>query len=317
MFNPRARRYSPTLEATIVNQAQRILSASHIAVAYTVPQTDGNDVIYDVGALSAQAADCVIAVGGDGTVNAVVSTLMRRGLQRHVALGVLPYGTGNNLVRSFGLARSSDRALQTIRQGYTVSLDVGLLNQRYYCINASFGLFAYLLLHRVTHSRLGYTYEALRHLRVRPWRVRLCYRNAANQMVELPEQRYLLGAMLNTAYYASMLRMAPDAVGDDGLFDIKLIGEASALAYPLIFTALLTGRYGLLRNTVMLRASQVDLFVDPQCRMEVDGDILPAQPAFHLAMAGSIRLLVPERTATGKARVATALFQERRCHSLD
>jgi diacylglycerol kinase (ATP) len=295
VFNPKAKRYSKDAEATIIRQASGILQSSAIAVAYTAPQARGEELRYDIPDFERRSrdVDCVVAVGGDGTVNIVVSALARSGLQAHVPLGVIPCGTGNNLVRSFGLQRATAQALLTIRQGHTVPLDIGMINQQYHCVNASFGLFAHLLAHRVTNSLLGYTYETLRHIRFRPWPTRIRYTDAAGRSIEIPAQRYIVGAMLNTSYYGSILRMAPDVVSDDGLFDVKLVREAPLLAYPFLFTVMLTGQYDLSRNTMTFRATQLELLPDAQCRFETDGDLVPYQQCYRIQVAGRIRLIVP------------------------
>jgi diacylglycerol kinase family enzyme len=295
VFNPKAKRYSREAEATIVEQASRILRGSSLAVTYTVPQHSEHGRRYDVAdfARKSRSAGCVIAVGGDGTINLVVAAMARQGLHPHVPLGVIPYGTGNNLVRSFGLERGSEKALLTIRQGHTVHLDIGLINQQYYCINASIGLFAHVLAHRVTKSLVGYTYETLRHIGFTPWPMRIRYTDAAGHVIELPPQRYILGAMLNTSHYASILRMAPDVVSDDGLFDVKFVRETPVLAYPLVFTILLTGQYDLSRNTMAFRAKRLEVAPEDPCRGEADGDLIPTQPSYCIEIAGHLRLIVP------------------------
>jgi diacylglycerol kinase family enzyme len=295
VFNPNARRYSRKAVTTILAQAAAILPHAKIAVTYTVPQTHRHDVRYAIDdfARCSQDADCVVAVGGDGTVNLVVSALMCSGLSTHVPLGVIPYGTGNNLVRSYGLERQSEKALQTIRQGHTVNLDIGLINQQYYFVNASFGAFSYLIARRVTRSLPGWTYDILRHLGFIPWPVRLRYTDAAGRLVELPGQRYIVGIFLNTSYYGSILHMAPDAIGDDGLFNVKLVGKAPRLAYPLVFTMLLTGQYDLCKNTKTFRARRVEVWPGAACPFETDGDPIPLQPHYTVEMAGQVRLIVP------------------------
>jgi diacylglycerol kinase family enzyme len=170
-----------------------------------------------------------------------ISTLARHGLLPHIPLGVIPYGTGNNLVRSFGLERDSEKALVTIRQGHTTRLDISLVNQAYYGINVSFGLFPYLLARRVTNSLVGYTYETIRHIGFQPWPMRIRYTDAAGHTITLPSQRYILGTMLNTSHYGSIMRMAPDVMSDDGLFDVKLIRATPRVLYPFMFTIMLTG----------------------------------------------------------------------------
>jgi diacylglycerol kinase (ATP) len=294
VFNPKAKRYSRTSEAMLVKQAVKLLSGT-VAVTYTTLQADRPGAHCDIAdfARHSHDSDCVIAVGGDGTINIVISALARHGLLPHIPLGVIPYGTGNNLVRSFGVERDSEKALVTIRQGYTTRLDISLVNQEYYGVNVSFGLFPYLLARRVTNSLVGYTYEAIRHLGFQPWPLRIRYTDAVGHTVTLPSQRYIVGALLNTSHYGSILRMAPDVVSDDGLFDVKLIRATPRVLYPLVFTIILTGQYELSRHTTTLRATRVELLPEAVCGVEMDGDVIPSRQRYCIEIAGHVRLLVP------------------------
>src|SRR5262245_17443125 len=279
----------------LVKQAVKLLSGT-VAVTYTTLQADRPGTRYDIAdfARHGHESDCVIAVGGDGTVNIVISALARHGLLPHLPLGVIPYGTGNNLVRSFGLERDSEKALVAIRQGYTTRLDISRVNQEYHGINVSFGLFPYLLARRVTNSLVGYTYEAIRHIGFQPWPMRIRYTDAAGFTLTLPSQRYIVGAMLNTSHYGSILRMAPDVVSDDGLFDVKLIRATPRVLYPLVFTIILTGQYDLLsRHTTTLHATRVELLPETMCGVEMDGDVIPPRQRYCIQIAGHLRLLVP------------------------
>jgi diacylglycerol kinase family enzyme len=50
-----------------------------------------------------QATECLIAVGGDGTVSAVLKVLMESGRSQDVRIGLIPLGTGNDLARVLNL----------------------------------------------------------------------------------------------------------------------------------------------------------------------------------------------------------------------
>lgn len=299
VFNPRAKRYSREAEAAIVAQASQVFRRSAITVAYTVPQsgTRSASCIIDDFASCGRDIDCVVAVGGDGTINIVVAELMRSGVGSRIPLGVLPYGTGNNFVRSYGLERDNEKALAIIGQGHTINLDIGCINQQYYFVNTSFGLFPYLIARRVTNSLVGWTYDTLRHIGFTPWPVRIRYADPADRVIELPSQRYIMGALLNTSHYGSILHMAPDAVSDDGLFDVKLVREAPRLAYPLLFTVILTGQYDLAPNIMTFRARRMEVLPDTFCYFETDGDPIPLQQRYTVEIAGRVRLLVPLSTS--------------------
>lgn len=295
IFNPKAKRYSQEAERFILQQASHILRGAKLAVVYTVPHSQQADR-YTVPYFDRhrQHVDVVIAVGGDGAINIVANALMQSNRTPQIPLGVIPYGTGNNLVRSYGLERDPEKALITIQQGHTVHLDIGIVNQQHYFVNASFGFFPYLIARRVTKSLVGWTYEALRHIGFAPCPTRIRYTDADNRVIDLPSQRYIVGAMLNTSHYGSFLRMAPDAIGDDGLFDVKLIHEAPKLAYPFLFTVVLTGQYDLARNTTTLRARRLEVLPDTTCHFETDGEMVPLQSSYSVEMAGHIRLIIPE-----------------------
>jgi diacylglycerol kinase family enzyme len=83
----------------------------------------------------------VIAVGGDGTINAVAQAAYAQGC----ALGVLPQGTFNYFARTHGIPADALQALQTLLTCETVPVQVGLINDHVFLVNASLGLYPELL----------------------------------------------------------------------------------------------------------------------------------------------------------------------------
>ena len=78
---------------------------------------------------------CVIAVGGDGTVNEVASVLVNTG----VVMGVLPFGTGNDLARVAGFPEDPEAAVDTLLAGRTRRMDAGMANDRFFLNVSGFG----------------------------------------------------------------------------------------------------------------------------------------------------------------------------------
>ncbi|MDP2309230.1 MAG: diacylglycerol kinase family protein [Pseudomonadota bacterium] len=77
---------------------------------------------------AAADADIVAALGGDGTCSEVVNGLVPGGVavKPKVVFGVIPFGTGGDLVRSLELPRKVDRAYWMLGTGMTLPLDIGL-----------------------------------------------------------------------------------------------------------------------------------------------------------------------------------------------
>lgn len=68
--------------------------------------------------------DVVISMGGDGSLHAVVASLIRLDRLGDVALGLIPLGTGNDFARSLGISDDPATAAQTIVDGHRVAVDV-------------------------------------------------------------------------------------------------------------------------------------------------------------------------------------------------
>ncbi len=89
--------------------------------------TEGPGHASELAARAAARADVVVAVGGDGTCHEVVNGLFDGGVLRRPGLvfGVIPSGTGGDLVRTLEIPAILDRALSVLVSGHTLPLDVG------------------------------------------------------------------------------------------------------------------------------------------------------------------------------------------------
>src|SRR5690606_10168770 len=74
--------------------------------------------------------DLVIAAGGDGTLNEVVSGLAKH--EKRPPLGILPLGTTNDFARAHGIPRMWTDACDLIIRGYTRPIDVGRADDKYF-----------------------------------------------------------------------------------------------------------------------------------------------------------------------------------------
>ena len=74
--------------------------------------------------------DVVVAVGGDGTVNEVASSLVHT----DVALGVIPCGSGNGFARHIGIPVGIKDSIDFVNTAEAVHIDYGKLNgQPFFC----------------------------------------------------------------------------------------------------------------------------------------------------------------------------------------
>lgn len=83
----------------------------------------------------------LVAAGGDGTVNEVISGIHKAGAFDRVSLGVIPLGTGNNFAKNIGVGdiQSSFRVLE---EGEPRRIDVGSADSRLFVNSFVAGLTA-------------------------------------------------------------------------------------------------------------------------------------------------------------------------------
>lgn len=91
----------------------------------------------------------VVAAGGDGTINAVAQATLGSGC----AFGVLPQGTFNYFSRNHGIPADTAQAMQVLLQHDALPVQVGLVNQQVFLVNASLGLYPKLLEDREAWKR--------------------------------------------------------------------------------------------------------------------------------------------------------------------
>lgn len=112
------------------------LGSRGLSTRVCTPQTAAEATVF---AQTASAAgEVVVAMGGDGTINAVIN-----GLLPGATLGIIPAGTVNVLARELGI-RSPRKAWEVISGGKTRPLTVGRVsnpeNQRLFTLMAGVGI---------------------------------------------------------------------------------------------------------------------------------------------------------------------------------
>ncbi|WP_295955664.1 diacylglycerol kinase family protein [Rhodoferax sp.] len=109
-------------------------------------------VAREAAATALATRSAVVAVGGDGTINAVSQAAHAAGC----AMGVVPLGTFNYFARTHGISTEPAQAAQMLMQAVPTPVQVGTVNGHVFLVNASLGLYPVLLEDRETYkARFG------------------------------------------------------------------------------------------------------------------------------------------------------------------
>lgn len=91
----------------------------------------------------------VVAAGGDGTINTVAQQVLGSGCP----FGVLPQGTFNYFSRTHGITSDTVEATRLLLTARAYPVQVGLVNDRLFLVNASLGLYPQLLEDREAYKK--------------------------------------------------------------------------------------------------------------------------------------------------------------------
>ena len=227
----------------------------------------------------------IAVVGGDGTVSTVVDALAHRGIVDRAVVGVLPAGTGCDLIRTFGIPQSIEEAARHLSTPNTYRIDVGRLEGawgvRHFANVASAGLAAAVVEESVRMPRrLG----SMRYITAVASAAPAF--QACEVEVSTPERTHRQHALVmvaaNGQFFGGGWNVAPKALLVDGKLDTQLI-DVPKTAIPRLLPRLMRGMH-LTHPGVRCRSIGEFTFTpELEWPVEVDGDLI-GHGAFRAAM---------------------------------
>jgi diacylglycerol kinase (ATP) len=248
--------------------------------------------------------DRVVVVGGDGTIQEVVNGLLTAvGGQGSVpALGVVPGGNGNDLVRNLFLPLDPMAALAVALGEVTRQIDVAVASApdgrlRHFAVAGGVGFDA-----RVAHvmyghrlpwqrGRAGYfvsTFFEL--LRFRNHRLRLTL--TTDDGDRDIERTSLLVAFANGPYYGGGMQICPGADPSDGLLDVCVAGDLSRWEAIRLLPGIYRGAHVGHPKVEFVRARTIHFDGDDGTLVHLDGEPFGAIPVTIDLRPGALRVAV-------------------------
>jgi len=182
-------------------------------------------------------AERIIAGGGDGTINAVVNSLVGKGKKRpSTIMGVFPLGTANDFARGCAIPVDDlEACLKIACTAPAKAIDVGRMNKKCFINVASLGFGAEVTATtpQQLKSLLGggaYTLMGLATaLKFKPYTGQLIVPGQT-----LVEGEMLVAAVGNNRYAGGGFDVAPKASLSDGLLDFAAITHDAEFSLPTV-----------------------------------------------------------------------------------
>jgi diacylglycerol kinase (ATP) len=274
-----------------------ILEQAGLTVDLTFTQPD-ESLTEAVRLCGQRGYDMVIVGGGDGTVSEVARGLVDTG----IPLGILPFGTFNNIAHSLDLQFDVQEAARTVAAGVTLDIDVGQVGDELFFEAMGAGLDASLF-------PIGEDIKEGRYQRVLEGALTFLRHNWAEIVLVVDGEEIELQAPMvvvaNGPYYGAGFTVAPEASLADGMLDIVTF-ECTWLGIARHFALTAQNREHLEPCVTTFRGREITITSLSPLPAHADGRPIGDAPLTCRVKPGALRVIVPETT---RARAVAGLPQ--------
>lgn len=237
---------------------------------------------------AANNAFAVVAVGGDGSVNDIVSGL----LGTETSLGIIPKGSGNGMARAMQIPLKEEEAIDVINKGNTIKMDIGYANDRPFISNAGVAFDALISRKFAKSTRRGfamYSWLVTKYM----WTYNEWNWDITIDGKHLKEKAFIV-CVANGTQFGYNFQIAPDANWTDGLFDLIIIKKFPKILSAAIVVRAMTGTITDSPYVKHYRGKDI-IISHPELKlMQTDGDAHQCTNKIHFKMMPSVqKVIVP------------------------
>ena len=274
--------------ATAEQAFQRLTAEGHTGqLELTTQAGDANRIAHEA---IENGLHWIIACGGDGTIHEVVNAIAEK---PDVVLGVLPCGKGNDFAEALKIPTKPAEAIEVLLQGVTRKVDLGKIGDHYFDTIVTCGYDAEVS-RRVTEEgapfsgTASYVYTAITTL--------FSYRSPVVRLqgdFGSYDGEILLTATGITSSYGGGMKIAPEAIIDDGLFDVCVIKPVPRRTVLRLLVTLFWGGHAGHPAVQMHRTKSLTIEADPPILLYADGERICYTPATVEIIERGLTVIAP------------------------
>lgn len=235
------------------------------------------------------SVDSVILGGGDGTINAILETL----IDCRLALGILPLGTANDLARTLNIPDSLMAACQIIAEGRLHPIDLGRVNGHYFLNAAHIGLGVKVIEQlsdetKAAWGEFGYARSLIEALRMtRAFRAHISCDGASIR------DRSIHITIANGRYYGAGMTIDGAAIDDQYLHLYSLKPQRFWQLLRLA-PALRLGRLKEQENIFLCKGKTIEIKTSKTLDVTADGEFKTKTPVRFEVVPNALQVYVPQ-----------------------
>lgn len=282
--NKRSGTSSYTTFDALVQQVCADANASY-SIAYTKAPRHATELAQDG---IEKGFSCIVAVGGDGTVNEVASALKGS----PVPMAIVPAGSGNGLARHLGIPLDHKEAMRVIFESEPRSIDTFTINGRLSLNVSGIGFDAHVATEFGKDGRRGLASYA--RIALREYRQFKTFQATLNLDGGLPVvlDAFVI-ALANSAQYGNNARIAPQSSVCDGKLNFVVIKKMPPTRLDLVY-ALFRGDITRSASCKTYEAGKATIQLSRAIPYHVDGEPCAATDTFSVQVhPSSLSVMVP------------------------
>jgi diacylglycerol kinase (ATP) len=231
----------------------------------------------------------IFAVGGDGTVNAIGSRLV----DKPVAFGIIPKGSGNGYARNLGYSINTRLAIKQSIDASPLLVDTGTFNDIPFLNVAGVGLDAEVAQAFSQRKRRGFVSyvqsSAEKILSYQPQNYRMIIDGVVKEFDDI------LGvAVANGTQWGYDAKVSSGASITDGVLDLLVLHRFPLIKVGLIVGKMFNGQFHDSRYVEFFQARAIDIFREDEGYAQIDGEPFSAGKQIRIrTKEKNLSLLLP------------------------
>lgn len=264
---------------------------NHVDIFYTSKKDDG---YYKVLKCDEKNYDFITVVGGDGTINEVVSGMVES--HKTIPLCILAAGTVNDFANYLNLPTEINAVCKLINDFYTVCCDVGKIDNRYFMNVAAGGMFSDVSfsVSKTDKKRLGPLAYYLNGLANLPSQLNTnidlkIILDDVN-VIEEPAKMFMV---TNTNRVGGFENIIPLADIQDGLLDLIIIKKCSVTDLVALSKDYILKKHARSPFISYFQAKKIEIYSKQDVIIDIDGEQGSLLPVTIEVVNEAINILIP------------------------
>ncbi len=287
LLNPAARNGNAGRQKEMI---MRLLQQAGLNTTFVVTQDEAH--ARSTAKTAASEMDIVVAVGGDGTIHQVANGIIESGAA--CALGVIPFGTGNDFVKMLDVPVHVESAIKILAKGKRKAVDYGKVeickisssqsgpenipvgtSERIFVNTLGIGLDAEVgrraASFKVLPGFLAYLAALINTLKNLQEAEAQIILDDANRLFA---GRFILSSVGNGTTSGGLFKLTPFAAFDDGWLDVCVVEHLSVPRLLMRIPQVLRGTHTDMKQYHAGKAKKVVIATDRGLPVHLDGEIV-------------------------------------------